>query len=171
MPRTRRTDAEPKPKAKPRARKPKAAAKPRRKPAAKPVTMIDFDVPVAAPLAHGHAVHSHHLDRAHHPNVRKQRLAMILSISLIMTVIVIAWAMNLRRIISQSAQAAPQNPNRQADFKALREELDATFGQVKSSLSELNAITPTSTVTPTASPTTTAEPSIISTTTPPTLPN
>ncbi len=128
----------------------------------------------AVSLAHGHAVHDHSA-AFHHRNHRKNQLIMSLGIGVIMTGLIVAWILNLNRLIGGQADAASRETksNSSAEFSTLRQELSSTLAEVKSGIEDLKQIetAPTSTTAPdTAYPTDTASPTVTQPAVPATLP-
>lgn len=135
---------------------------------------ISFSAPMGATsLAHGHSVHD--ADASfHHRSERKQRLIIGLGVGVIMTVIIVAWILNLNQLISGQADASAQEtPASSVDLKELREQLSSTLAEVKTGIQDLKTIEamPTETVAPeTSAPTSTASPAVSPTVMPATLP-
>lgn len=102
-------------------------------------------------LAHGHTTYQ--LTSEFAPSRKPRRnLTIVLCVSIIMTLIVGAWILSLKKFINFDAQAAA-NSQSQTDFANLKEELDSTMEEVKSQLQNLDDLkaattTPTATATP-----------------------
>lgn len=111
--------------------------------------------PALTPLSHGHSLYYPDIQFTSKPRPeyrKKQTLIIGLGVSVIMTVIVIAWILNLKRIIGPEVEAASQQPvSTHSDLSDLKKELSDTLSEVKGQLSELKNINedlPTSTVSP-----------------------
>lgn len=109
-----------------------------------PVTMPVPESPALAPLTHGHTLH--YSDMQFKTNQesgyrKKQKLIIGLGVSIIMTVIVIAWILNLKKIIGPEVDAAAQAPTADySELTELKDELSKTLSDVKVQLNELNSI-------------------------------
>lgn len=111
--------------------------------------------PALTPLSHGHSLYysDMHFKTEHKAEHRKkQNLIIGLGVSIIMTAIVIAWILNLKKLIGPEVDAASQTqtPN-YSDLSDLKKELTDTLSEVKGQLNELNTITEepaTSTIAP-----------------------
>lgn len=125
-----------------------------RKKAITPEPQVETIIPevftLTPSLTHGHTTYQ--LTSEFTPSRKPRRnLTIVLCVSIVMTVIVGAWILSLKRFINFDAQAASPSSQTQTDFANLKEELDSTMQEVRSqlqNLDDLKATTPTSTVPP-----------------------
>lgn len=109
-----------------------------------PVTMPVPESPALTPLTHGHTLH--YSDMQFKTNQesgyrKKQKLIIGLGVSIIMTAIVIAWILNLKKIIGPEVDASTQAQTpAYSDLTDLKKELTDTLSEVKGQLNELNNI-------------------------------
>lgn len=135
----------------------KAVSSPKKKITRRPSTRrpksptVVPQAPVLAPsLAHGHAVHHPGLAAPGSRN-RHQRLFMILGVTVVVSLLLVAWILNLKTIINATMASSPKNVANQKDFGKLKEELSATLSDVKGQIGDLKTIaneTPTATAIP-----------------------
>lgn len=108
------------------------------------------DSPFLSSTTHGHAIlHSDSVLAPQHD--RRKHLTVILGVSTIMTIIFIAWILNVRQIVSPDVVASPEPVNSAQEFADLKKELTSTLEDVKGKINELNTVdekNPTSTVSP-----------------------
>lgn len=152
------------------------------------VTTAVPDSPFLSSTAHGHTLFQ--ADSVLAPQRdRRKHLTIILGVSTIMTIIFIAWILNIRKIVSPDVVASPEPVNSAQEFADLKKELTSTLEEVKGKINELNidnqqsptstvspevseeirdtlikslqTTTPTSTITPEATPTLTTSPSTL----------
>ncbi len=122
------------------------------------IVQLETTVPVSpalAPLTHGHSLYysDMHFKTEHKAEHRKkQKLIIGLGVTIIMTAIVVAWILNLKKLIGPEVDAATQAQTPSySDLSDLKKELTDTLSEVKGQLNELNTITEqpaTSTITP-----------------------
>lgn len=106
--------------------------------------------PFLASSAHGHTIYQANAVLHSHHDPRK-KLTIILGVSVVMTVIVIAWILNLKRIVSPDVVASQKDSDISREFADLKKELSTTIEDVKGKLNDLDSVnqaSPTSTVTP-----------------------
>ena len=111
--------------------------------------------PPLTPLTHGHTLHysdMHFKTNQESGHRKKQRLIIGLGVSIIMTAIVIAWILNLKKLIGPEVDAAAQAPTTDySELTKLKDELSKTLSDVKVQLNELQNIDQepaTATITP-----------------------
>ena len=108
------------------------------------------DSPFLSSTTHGHTIL--HADAVLAPKLdRRKHLTVILGVSTIMTIIFIAWILNIRKIVSPDVAASPEPVNSAQEFVDLKKELTSTLEEVKGKINELNIDnqpSPTSTVSP-----------------------
>lgn len=171
MPRTKATSVrEEKPKRKRASRAASAARSPRKRTAHHELSRDPLPVlPDGPSLTHGHSIHDY--AAPHRRRDRRQHLFVISSISLIMTVIIIAWIMNLNRIIEADMPVPVPAAANQVDFATLKQQLSTSLAEVKGNLSSLSDLAaPTNAVTPSASPAVIPSSTVTPATLPSTLP-
>lgn len=97
--------------------------------------------PALAPLTHGHSLYYPNIQfKPEHKSQhrKKQNLVIGLGVSVIMTVIVIAWILNLKKLIGPEVDAAAEQPTTNySDLTELKNELTDTLSEVKGQLNEL----------------------------------
>lgn len=106
--------------------------------------------PFLASFAHGHTMYQADSVLRSHPDPRK-KLTIILGVSVVMTVIVIAWILNLKHIVTPDVAASKKDSDITMEFADLKKELSTTIEDVKGKLNELDSVnqaSPTATVTP-----------------------
>ncbi len=152
------------------------------------VTSTVPDSPFLSSTAHGHTILQ--ADTVLAPKLdRRKHLTVVLGVSTIMTIIFIAWILNIRKIVSPDVVASPEPVNSAQEFADLKKELTSTLEEVKGKINELNTdtqqvptsivppeiseeiresfikslqtTTPTSTITPEVTPTLTTPPSTL----------
>lgn len=128
-----------------------------------------------ASITHGHSAYQHPTIE-HKPKKlddKSQRLIMYVGISLIMTVIVVFWILNLKHTLGPDAFSitapASEDPKTKTDFESLKNNLSKSLSEVQSEIKNLEDLSKTKSTEPVITSTTT--PAIITSEASPALPN
>lgn len=121
-------------------------------------------------ITHGHTSYHHPIIEHKTKKIddKSQRLIMYVGVSLIMTVIVVVWILNLKHTLGPNAfsimPASTENSATATDFEALKTNLTKSLDQVKGEIKDLEDLSKTGV-------TATATPELITSTATPQLPN